>query len=174
MTPVRFHTMPLDRGHNRAAFRCGEPALDEYLRVRAGQDVQRGVASVFVATEPDSADVLGFYSLSAYSVDLAALPPDIREKLPRYGQVPAILLGRLAIHEQTRGQKLGGFLLLDALFRALKADIGWALFLVQAKHERAAAFYRHFGFQPFEHSPLFLYITRKAAIAVCHVADGRT
>ncbi len=167
MTPVRFQTVRLGHEHNRTGFHCGEPALDEYLRLRAGQDVQRGVASVFVATAPGSNDVLGFYSLSAYSVDLVDLPPEIRKKLPRYGQVPAILLGRLAAHEKVRGQRLGGFLLTDALCRALRTDIGWGIFLVQAKHERAAAFYRHFGFQPFEHAPLVLFITRTAALAVC-------
>ncbi len=167
MTPARFQTMRLGHDHNRADFHCGEADLDDYLRLRAGQDVQRGVSSVFVATAPDSHDVLGFYSLSAYSVDLVDLPPEIRKKLPRYGQAPAILLGRLAVHENVRGQRLGGFLILDALCRALRADVGWVIFLVQAKHEQAAAFYRHFGFQPFEHTPLALYITRKAAIAVC-------
>jgi GNAT superfamily N-acetyltransferase len=167
MTTARFRTVRLGQEHNRAGFRCGEPALDEYLRTRAGQDVQRGVSSVFVAVTPGSNDVIGFYSLSAYSVDLVDLPPDIRKKLPRYGQVPAILLGRLAVHESAHGQKLGGYLLLDALCRSLSADIGWVIFLVQAKHERAAAFYRHFGFQPFEHSPSVLHITRKTASAVC-------
>lgn len=166
MTPVRFQTTRLGREHDRTGFRCGEAALDEYLRVRAGQDVQRGAASVFVAVSPESNEILGYYTLSAYSVELVDLPHDIRKKLPRYGRIPAILLGRLAVHESARGQKLGGFMLLDALHRALNAEIGWAVFLVQAKHEQAAAFYRHFGFQPFEHNGLILFINRKAASAV--------
>ncbi len=167
MTPGRFHAVRLERRHKRADFHCGEPALDEYLKLRAGQDVERGGAGVFVTTAPGSDDVIGFYSLSAYSVALADLPPDVRKKFPRYGQTPAILLGRLAVHEDFRGQKLGGFLLLDSLHRALRADVGWGVFLVHAKHEQAAAFYRHFGFQPFAHKPLILYITRKAVLAVC-------
>ncbi len=171
MTGTKLRTLRLRREHNRTGFRCGEPALDEYLCLRAGQDVQRGVTNVFVTVAPGSNDVLGFYSLSAHALDLADMPGEILNRLPRYAKVPAILLGRLAVHEDAQGQKLGELLLIDALQRSLLSDIGWVIFLVQAKHERAAAFYRHYEFQPFSHSPLTLYIHRKTASAVCSHSD---
>ncbi len=167
MIPTVFETTRLSREHDRAGFRCGNPALDEYLRLRAGQDVRRGVTNVFVAVTPGSNTVLGFYSLSAHALDLVDLPEEMQRKLPRYGQVPTILMGRLAVHESVQSQRFGGFLLLDALRRSLRSDIGWVLFAVQAKHERVAAFYRHFEFLPFGHNPLALYISRKTASAVC-------
>ena len=55
-----------------ADFACGEPVLDQYLQRYARQDIKRGVARVFVATaEPQPAEVLGFYTLSAASIAAA-------------------------------------------------------------------------------------------------------
>lgn len=167
MTSPLFETIRLDRAHDRSGFSCGESALDEYLRVRAGQDARCGAAGVFVAVAPGSNDVLGFYTLSASSVELVELPSELRKKLPRYGHVPALLLGRLAVHERMQGQKLGGYLLVDALRRSLNIDAGWVLLMVQAKHNRAASFYRHFGFRPLGNDPLTLYISKKTASEVC-------
>ena len=57
-------------------------------------------------------------TLSQYVVDLARRPRAIASKLRTYPEVPATLFGRLAPHEAFRGQKLGKFLLLDALHRS--------------------------------------------------------
>ncbi len=171
MTHSIFEITQLKRRHNRAGFRCGEAALDEYLRVYARQDVQCGAASVYVVLAPGSNDVLGFYSLSAASVELMDLQLALRKQLPKYGHVPAILLGRLAVHESAQDQKLGKYLLLDALHRSLESGIGWIVLMVQAKNEHAAAFYRHFEFQQFGNDPLVLYISRKTAATVCGHSD---
>jgi GNAT superfamily N-acetyltransferase len=164
MTPPRFHLEPLDAGkHDRGNFTCGDEALDRYLATQAGQDMRRGLANVIVAAKPGEASILGYYTLSAASVDLTALPESSRRKLPRYGQVPAVLLGRLAVRTRTQGRGLGSLLLADAIGRALRSELGWAVFLVKAKHERAAVFYRHFGLAGVSDDSLLLWITRKEA-----------
>lgn len=163
MTPMRFRTMRLSGEHDRTDFCCGDAALDAYLKKQAGQDGKRGVSNTIVATALDSNVVMGFYTLSAYAVDLTMLPVNITRKLPRYGKIPAILLGRLAVDNKAQGQKLGGFLLHDALARALSGEVGWVVFLVHAKNDKAVDFYRHFGFHSFEHEPMTLYIHRKTA-----------
>ena len=74
-----------------ADFACGEPVLDQYLQRYARQDIKRGVARVFVATaEPQPAEVLGFYTLSAASIAADTLPENWRKRLPRY-PVPVAL-----------------------------------------------------------------------------------
>lgn len=166
MSPQPFLMEPMGTGHDRACFHCGEPALDRYLHQQAGQDMKRDIATVIVATRGDSQSVLGFYTLSAASIELSGLPDATRKKLPRYGQIPAVLLGRLAVAEEMRGTGLGGLLLADAVKRACRGEIAWAVFTVRAKHDRAAAFYRHFGFAPFEGEPLTLWITRKDALGI--------
>lgn len=86
---------PLGPGHDRSAFSCGVPALDRYLREQAGQDARRRVAAPFVASN-DRVRVLGFYTLSATSIELTEVPAALADKLPRYPRLTAALLGRLA------------------------------------------------------------------------------
>ncbi len=146
--------------HDRAGFACGDDALDQYLKTQAGQDMRRGFANVIVAVKPGGGELCGYYTLSAASVDLTSLPDKLRNKLPRYGQVPAVLLGRLAVAQNLQGQGLGALLLADAIKRSDRSELGWAVLLIKAKHEQAASFYHHFGFQGFAHDRLLLWATR--------------
>jgi ribosomal protein S18 acetylase RimI-like enzyme len=153
--------LDLLRTQDRSVFSCGDAGLDDYLKKQARQDMRRGYATVIAASYPEAADVvIGYYSLAATSMDLTSLPGDMRRKMPRYGQVPATLLGRLAVDMRAQGQGHGALLLADALVRAHKSELAWAVFLVRAKHEKAAAFYGHFGFTSFSHKPLLLWLTR--------------
>lgn len=62
--------------HDRSKFEsCSEP-LDRYLRQQASQDARRGVARVFVAVPDDDPEVVGFYTLSAASIERYELPPE--------------------------------------------------------------------------------------------------
>lgn len=141
-----FRIEPLGR-HDRTGFSCGDPALDSYFRRQAGQDHRRHVATVFVAVAAAASSAVGFYTLSATAVRLGGLPAPLARRLPHYPELPAILLGRLAVDTRWQGHGLGRLLVADALVRcASLAEIG-ALFLVaDAKDEEAAAFYRHLGF----------------------------
>jgi predicted GNAT family N-acyltransferase len=91
---------------------------------------------------------------------LGELPKELIKKLPRYPEVPATLLGRLAIDITCRGQGLGEYLLSDALYRSLASSKEVASFavIVDAIDERARDFYLHFNFIPFpeSHNRLFL------------------
>lgn len=146
--------------HDREGFTCGDEALEHYLRTGAGQDSRRGFAAVFVAVQPGGNELYGYYTLSAASVDLTDMPEKWRKKMPRYGQVPAVLLGRLAVAKEKQGQGLGALLLADAITRSNRGDLGWAVFIIKAKHNRAASFYEHFGFHRFAHEPLLLWASR--------------
>lgn len=150
---------PLGKHHDRGRFSCGQPELDEWFRQRASQDEKRNVARVFVAVDADQG-VVGFYSLSSLSLALENLPEKLVRKLPRYGAIPAALIGRLARDEQTRGQGVGELLLADAIQRILAAGRSIAVFaiVVDAKNDRAVDFYRAFGFQPFPSQPRRLFL----------------
>jgi ribosomal protein S18 acetylase RimI-like enzyme len=157
---------PLGKHHDRARFSCGQPDLDDWFRSRASQDEKRNVARVFVAVSPDLG-VLGFYSLSSLSLSLESLPEDIARKLPRYGAIPAALIGRLARDERARGRGVGELLLADAVQRILGAGRSVAVFaiVVDAKDERAAEFYRGFGFRVFPLQPRRLFLLTATAEA---------
>ena len=73
----------------------------------------------------------------------------------------ATLVGRLAIDEKYQGQRVGGLLLRDALlFSAQKStEIGSVAVIVDAKDEKAAAFYERYGFRGLSDDPLRLFMT---------------
>jgi predicted GNAT family N-acyltransferase len=112
-----------------------------------------------VLIDPNGA-LLGYYTLSAYSVRLGELPEAIAKKLPRYPLLPATLLGRLAISSSCRGQHLGGFLLMDALHRSWKntSQVASVGVVVDALDESARAFYLHHEFGSLGDHPDKLFI----------------
>ncbi len=132
---------------DRTTFVSGSPTLDRYFRERVTQDVQRRVASCFVAFDDGDA-VAGFYTIAATSLVLDQLAADQAAKLPRYPVVPAVLLGRLAVATTHQGKRLGGALLADALLRATRSEVMAHAMIVDAKDEAAARFYAHHGFVP--------------------------
>lgn len=133
--------------HDRAAFSCGTEALDNYIKKQASQDVKKKVAIVYVATL-DSKTILGYYTLSQYSVPLKDIPVELSKKFPKYPALPATLLGRLARDVSTKGQGVGELLLLDALYRALamSGQIASAAVVADAKDQKAVDFYKRYGF----------------------------
>ena len=165
---MAFVFEPLGPEHDRRTFSCGQPALDDWFRQRAGQDVRRDVARVFVARDAEG-HVAGFYSLCSFAFAVDDLPPALARRLPRYGLVPAVLIGRLARHHRWRGAGLGELLLADAIRRIVAASAALAVFaiVVDAKDDPAVAFYGKFGFAPFPGHPRRLFLplaTAKAAL----------
>ncbi len=138
----------LSASHRRDAFHSGVAELDNYLHHQAGQDARRKVAAPFVLAAGDGS-ILGYYTLSAYSVRAAELPEPVAKRLPRYPLLPATLLGRLAVDISSRGLGLGRFLLMDALYRSWRntAEVASVAVVVDALDERARAFYLHHEFQ---------------------------
>ncbi len=164
---------PLGR-HDRAGFSCGVAALDDWFAQRAGQDERRSVARVFVALD-DRLGVVGFYSLSAFTLAIEELPPAWAKRLPRYGLTPAALIGRLARDRRLRGEGVGGLLLADAVRRVLEAARTLAVFaiVVEAIDEDAVRFYRAFGFAPLPSRPLRLFMpVQDAAAALARAMRG--
>ena len=141
-----FRIEPLSGAHDRSKFVSGSEALDRYFQTQASQDIKRRIATCFVAVEEKSREVVGYYTLTATSVALSAFSPEIVKKLPRYPVVPAVLLGRLAVTRRHQGRGLGGVLLVDALKRTSRAELGVFAMVVDAKDEAAQRFYEHHGF----------------------------
>lgn len=125
----------------------GAHELPRYLKTQAGQDVRRRVARVFVCCAQGSDTILGYYTLSALSIDLSSLHEDKSRKLPRH-PVPAALMGRLAVSRDAQGQGIGRLLLANAVRRSLAVseEIAIHAMVVDAKGERARRFYEAFGF----------------------------
>lgn len=147
--------------HDRAAFSCGEPSLDDYLKRRASQDLKRRLAVTYVlAPRGEPTRVAGYFTLSAYAVLARELPEELVARLPRHDRFPTTLIGRLARDNAYRGNRLGELLLLEALTRALDNSDRVASFavVVDALNGQAAAFYQRYGFRPFADEAHRLYL----------------
>ena len=156
---IEFTVEPLAKKHKRADLSCGSEPLDRYLKNQASQDAKRGVAAPFVLVTPEN-KVIGYYTLSAFSIELADLPQAQARKLPKYPVVPATLLGRLATDQNYRGLGLGEHLLMDALHRSFNATSQIASYavVVDAKDENAIAFYKKYGFQRLQDYPNRMFL----------------
>ncbi len=157
MSNAPFHVVPLETAHDRTLFNSGSDPLDAYFRQQVTQDIRRRVTACFVALTREQR-ITGYYTLASASLLLSDLPANIGKKLPRHPSVPAVRMGRLAVDQNFKGQGLGGALLADALDRAIRSEIAAYALLVDAKDERAAAFYRHHGFIALPDAPLTLLL----------------
>jgi GNAT superfamily N-acetyltransferase len=158
--PAEWRIEPLRREHDRTHFACGEPALDEYLARFARQNQESGVARTFVAVdEADPPRVLGYYSLAVGAIDKANLPSQAARRFPNF-PLPIARLARLAVDRDQQGKGLGEDLLLDALSRCLRVaeEVGIVAVLINAKHERAKAFYTRYEFDVLPDHPLTLWL----------------
>jgi GNAT superfamily N-acetyltransferase len=164
---VAWRIEPLEkRAHDRDSFSCGKPELDDYLKQIARRAAEVGTGRTWVAidpaTPPDAAGrrpVLGYYTVSMHSVDVSVLPEKRRAGLPR-AQVPAALLGRLAVDVRQQGRGLGGFLLIDALRRISSAaeHVAAHAVVLDAIDDDAKRFYERYGFLELTDNPLHLFL----------------
>jgi len=150
---------PFGRQHERDAFSCGKPSLDDFIRSRVSQYEKRRLGKTFVAVPRGEAKVIGYYTLAAGAVQFERLPPAASKKLPKH-PVPVVLLARFAVDTSAQGVRLGEGLLLDALQRALDLSSGLGVHAVEvdAIDDAAAAFYRKYGFVPLLDDPLHLFL----------------
>ncbi|MBI2965620.1 MAG: GNAT family N-acetyltransferase [Chloroflexi bacterium] len=157
---VNWCEEPIGRHHDREAFDCGSPSLNEYLARYARQNYETGGAKTFVAVSPaEPTRVLGFYSISPGAIEFARVPAKLTRKLGRY-EVPVFRLGRLAVDLPVQGQGLGGDLLLAAGERALAvaSEVGGVALAIDARDENAARWYEGFGAVPLLDDPLKLIL----------------
>ena len=155
MKSAAWHEEPINKTHDRAAFDCGEEALNDFLHRHARKAHDLGGAKTFLAIDDaDNKTILGFYSLSPASVEYARAPEIVRRKLAGH-EVPGFRLARLAVKRELQGQGLGGQLLLAAGRRCLRAasEVGGVVMVIDAKNERAAAWYASYGGLPMLDAP---------------------
>ena len=146
---MNYLTVPLHSSHKKKNFSCGKSLLDDYLQMQAKQDIKRKLSVCFILVD-DKDNVKGYYTLSSTSIQKEILPEAIIKKLPQtYYNLPATLLGRLAIDSSFQKQRLGELLLLDALKRSYETSlnsIGSMAIIVDPMDDNAIKFYERYGF----------------------------
>ena len=162
---TRFFSERLGK-QERGLFASGNDRIDRYFRETVAQDVKRSYAACYVLVERDTAKIAGFYTLSAHSVPLNEVTPELAKKLPRYPSVPAVLMGWMGRDVGFRGAGIGTLLLYDAIYRLAKAPVGAHAICADAIDEDAVAFYREHQFQPLLSRPQSLFLPMKTALAL--------
>ena len=163
---MRLTLEPLAAQHRLAEFDSGKPALNEWLPRHAAQAQARGSARTFVAV--DGQRVAGYFSLTVGQVDTADVKERVRKGMGSY-PIPVVILARLAVCAQDQGKGIGARLLQEAIVRTLQlAEIaGVRALLTHPIDEKAASFYRRFGFEasPIREQQFLLLLkdARKAA-----------
>lgn len=159
---MAISVQPLDPRHEVKKFDCGIEVLNDWLQRTARQHQEKNISRTYVIVDDESpADILGFYAITICEVSAADIPQQLAKRLPR--AIPGMRLGRLATARDYQGNKelrIGETLLIDAMLRAKELSKhagGYALF-VDAKDERAAGFYKKYGFTPLQDDPLKLLI----------------
>jgi predicted N-acetyltransferase YhbS len=141
----------------REGFDCGETALNDFLLRQAGQQQRRGLGKTYVVVAEDGATVTGFVTVSAGQIATTSLPTQL--KLPRY-PAPILRIGRLAVDVRHQGKGIGQDLLAFALRLAVEFSqrVGIYAVVVDAKHDKANAFYLKLGFIACSDHSLCVYL----------------
>ncbi|MCX8506673.1 MAG: GNAT family N-acetyltransferase [Alphaproteobacteria bacterium] len=146
--------------HNVLEFDCGNAELNQFLHKYAYSNQQSGFSVSYVLAHDNQ--VLGYYSLAAGSIE-----PDQANQRTAKGAakhpIPVMVLARLAIDSRWQNQKLGQYLLRDALLRIdrLADEFGIRAVLVHAKNQHIKAWYESFGFAPSPFDDLTLLLILK-------------
>lgn len=142
------------------AFRSGHIELDDWLARYGLAATRSGSARVYLAE--GQTGVVGYFALSAGSVDPALAGTRTRSGMPRH-PIPVVLLARLAVSEQAQGRGLGRSLVEHAALATLKVArlVAVRALVVDAIDEAIARFYAQAGMTPNEANPLRLEILVK-------------
>lgn len=142
-------------------FDCGSEAQTAWLRRHALQADLTDSTKVRVVTRSGDRRVVGYYALSAGSVELADAPERVRKGMPRC-PAPVIVLTRLGVDRGEQGRGLGRALVKDAILRAEAASdsIGARALLIHCETVGAKDFYQRVvpDFAESPTDPLHLYL----------------
>ena len=134
--------------------------LDEWLRRYAGQNRRRDTAATWVIADPDDV-VVAYASVAMTGIDRSAAPDALAKGAP--DPVPALLLGRLAVHQRYASLGVGTALAAHVLATAVELNEKAACraVVVTAINEQARTWWERLGFRPFapdEPDQLDLYL----------------
>lgn len=145
---MEFRISVLNSTHKKENFKCDRESLDDYIKKQAKQDAKRSLSVCYVLEDRERV-VKGYFTLSSASIPREGMPETMLAKLPKgYADFPATLLGRLALDNTVKGQKLGSALLYAALKKALVNSevIASLAVIVDPLDEAARSFYSRYEF----------------------------
>lgn len=141
--------------YDRQSFRCGEPALNEFILQYAARHMEAGISTTMVLPASELLNgkypICAYYSVSPGSLERESLPPEYTKKLPYY-PVPVFLIGQMAVHTECQGCGLGKITLIKALeyLWNITAMMRANAVIVDCLNETIESFCIKYGFQVLE------------------------
>ncbi len=125
---------------------------------RARTNQATGTGRTWVVTTRDEPRVVAFYASATASVLRSTVPKPWTRNQP--AELPALLLGRLAVDVGHTGRGLATALLKHFMGKAREVSraVGVRVVLVHAKDDDAVAFYARYGFAPSPVDPLTMML----------------
>jgi GNAT superfamily N-acetyltransferase len=120
--------------------------FDDWLLKQAINSQSRNNAKVYVITDSETKQVIGYYAIAMGTVQRENALATLRQNSPN--PIPMVVLARLAVHKKYHGKGIGVGLLKDSVRLSVHAMnvLGRAAILVHTIDESARRFYRKFGF----------------------------
>ena len=172
-----FTIRPFDPGtHDRAAFSCGVPQIDNYLKRTAKKGGKADVVRIRVVVDAGNR-IVGFHGINMHAVAVEDMPAAYRKKAMKHGLLPAAFIAMIGVDKKHQGNGLGGALVADALSRIARAsdEIGTCVIMLDVFDDgdadavaRRKTYYESFGFIPLPDQPLRLFMP----IATAREASG--
>lgn len=146
----------LTADHDLEGFDCGNEELNRWLVDHALASQKADLARTYLVVAGNA--VVAYVSLTTGSIRREAAPKRYARGMPRH-PILTILIARLALDHRQQGQRLGRRLLAEALRLAVTASdtVAARLVGVDAIDDRAAAFYRRWGFVDVPENPHRLF-----------------
>ncbi len=164
---AKYTIEPFDpKTQDRAAFSCGVPQIDNYLKLTAKKGSKADVVRIWVVIDSEC-HIVGFYGISMHSVVADEMPEALAKKAPRHGALPTAFISMIGVDQSMQRQGLGSALLADALSRIgrVSDEIGTCAVLLDVFDcgdpetvARRKTYYESFGFASLPDQPLRLFM----------------
>jgi len=169
---VPFTIQPFDpKTHDRAAFSCGVPQIDNYLKLTAKKGSKADVVRIWVVIDTEN-HIAGFYGINMHAIDVKEMPAAYKKKAMKHGLLPAAFIAMIGVDEKHQGNGLGSALVADALERIARAsdEIGTCVIMLDVLDDGNGdavtcrkTYYESFGFIPLPDQPLRLFMPIETA-----------
>ena len=164
---TRIRKQPLSKQHDRAGFDCGVAELNTFIQKTARRQDERHLVRTTVLVDTDQPErILAFYSTAPCEI---APPPGVTAWKNYPHPVPFLRMARLATHRSVQGQGFGEVALLSAIDDAATISRTFTAIgglVVDAKDQRAAAFYEKYEFIRIEENGLQLFLPIQDCISL--------
>jgi GNAT superfamily N-acetyltransferase len=167
-----FTIQPFDpKTHDRAAFSCGVPQMDNDLKLNAKKGRKADVVRVWVFIDAIS-NIVGFYGINMHAINVKEMPGSYQKKAGKHGLLPAAFIAMIVVDETQQGNGIGSALVADALswIARVSDEVGTCVIILDVFNDgdadtvaRRKTYCEAFGFLPLPDQPLCLFMPVQTA-----------